>query len=133
MYQIIDNINDRSVLVLLDSIRDRNKRERQEYERLSNIYLDNDVYVSAIRSKFVKEGLMECIWPRLEIQKFGAVNQYPPQYLTTENGRKAITSGLFKSESLERRNSRIIKLVTLISSVIAAIGALWAIVKPLFC
>lgn len=133
MYQIIDNINDRSVLVLLDSIRDRNKRERQEYERLSNIYLDNDVYVSAIRSKFVKEGLMECIWPRPEIQKFGAVNQYPPQYLTTENGRKAITSGLFKSESLERRNSRIIKLVTLISSVIAAIGALWAIVKPLFC
>lgn len=133
MYQIIDNINDRSVLVLLDSIRDRNKRERQEYERLSNIYLDNDVYVSAIRSKFVKEGLMECIWPRPEIQKFGAVNQYPPQYLTTENGRKAITSGLFKSESQERRNSRIIKLVTLISSVIAAIGALWAIVKPLFC
>ena len=133
MYQIIDNINDRSVLVLLDSIRDRNKRERQEYERLSNIYLDNDVYVSAIRSKFVKEGLMECIWPRPEKQKFGAVNQYPPQYLTTENGRKAITSGLFKSESLERRNSRIIKLVTLISSVIAAIGALWAIVKPLFC
>ena len=133
MYQIIDNINDRSVLVLLDSIRDRNKRERQEYERLSNIYLDNDVYVSAIRSKFVKEGLMECIWPRPEIQKFGAVNQYPPQYLTTENGRKAITSGLFKSESLERRNSRIIKLVTLFSSVIAAIGALWAIVKPLFC
>jgi len=133
VYQIIDNINDRSVLVLLDSIRDRNKRERQEYERLSNIYLDNDVYVSAIRSKFVKEGLMECIWPRPEIQKFGAVNQYPPQYLTTENGRKAITSGLFKSESLERRNSRIIKLVTLISSVIAAIGALWAIVKPLFC
>ena len=133
MYQIIDNINDRSVLVQLDSIRDRNKRERQEYERLSNIYLDNDVYVSAIRSKFVKEGLMECIWPRPEIQKFGAVNQYPPQYLTTENGRKAITSGLFKSESLERRNSRIIKLVTLISSVIAAIGALWAIVKPLFC
>ena len=133
MYQIIDNINDRSVLVLLDSIRDRNKRERQEYERLSNIYLDNDVYVSAIRSKFVKEGLMEYIWPRPEIQKFGAVNQYPPQYLTTENGRKAITSGLFKSESLERRNSRIIKLVTLISSVIAAIGALWAIVKPLFC
>ena len=133
MYQIIDNINDRSVLVLLDSIRDRNKRERQEYERLSNIFLDNDVYVSAIRNKFVKEGLMECIWPRPEIQKFGAVNQYPPQYLTTENGRKAITSGLFKSESLERRNSRIIKLVTLISSVIAAIGALWAIVKPLFC
>lgn len=133
MYQIIDNINDRSVLVLLDSIRNRNKRERQEYVRLSNIYLDNDVYVSAIRSKFVKEGLMECIWPRPEIQKFGAVNQYPPQYLTTENGRKAITSGLFKSESLERRNSRIIKLVTLISSVIAAIGALWAIVKPLFC
>lgn len=133
MYQIIDNINDRSVLVLLDSIRDRNKRERQEYERLSNIYVDNDAYASAIRSKFVKEGLMECIWPRPEIQKFGAVNQYPPQYLTTENGRKAITSGLFKSESLERRNSRIIKLVTLISSVIAAIGALWAIVKPLFC
>ena len=133
MYQIIDNINDRSVLVLLDSIRVRNKRERQEYERLSNIYLDNDVYVSAIRSKFVKEGLMECIWPRPEIQKFGAVNQYPPQYLTTENGRKAITSGLFKSESLERRNSRIIKLITLISSIIAAIGALWAIVKPLFC
>lgn len=133
MYQIIDNINDRSVLVLLDSIRDRNKRERQEYERLSNIYLDNDVYVSAIRSKFVKEGLMECIWPRPEIQKFGAVNQYPPQYLTTEKGRKAITCGLFKSESLERRNSRIIKLITLISSIIAAIGALWAIVKPLFC
>lgn len=133
MYQIIDNINDRSVLVLLDSIRDRNKRERQEYERLSNIYVDNDAYASAIRSKFVKEGLMECIWPRPEIQRFGAVNQYPPQYLTTENGRKAITSGLFKSESLERRNSRIIKLVTLISSVIAAIGALWAIVKPLFC
>jgi hypothetical protein len=133
VYQIIDNINDRSVLVLLDSIRDRNKRERQEYERLSNIYVDNDAYASAIRSKFVKEGLMECIWPRPEIQKFGAVNQYPPQYLTTENGRKAITSGLFKSESLERRNSRIIKLVTLISSVIAAIGALWAIVKPLFC
>lgn len=133
MYQIIDNINDRSVLVLLDSIRDRNKRERQEYERLSNIYVDNDAYASAIRSKFVKEGLMECIWPRPEIQKFGAVNQYPPQYLTTENGRKAITSGLFKSEFLERRNSRIIKLVTLISSVIAAIGALWAIVKPLFC
>lgn len=133
MYQIIDNINDRSVLVLLDSIRDRNKRERQEYERLSNIYVDNDAYASAIRSKFVKEGLMECIWPRPEIQKFGAVNQYPPQYLTTENGRKAITSGLFKSESLERRNSRIIKLVTLFSSVIAAIGALWAIVKPLFC
>lgn len=96
-------------------------------------YVDNDAYASAIRSKFVKEGLMECIWPRPEIQKFGAVNQYPPQYLTTENGRKAITSGLFKSESLERRNSRIIKLVTLISSVIAAIGALWAIVKPLFC
>ena len=133
MYQIIDNINDRSVLVLLDSIRDRNKRERQEYERLSNIYLDNDVYVSAIRSKFVKEGLMECIWPRPEIQKFGAVNQYPPQYLTTEKGRKPITCGLFKSESLERRNSRIIKLITLISSIIAAIGALWAIVKPLFC
>ena len=119
--------------MLLDSIRDRNKRERQEYERLSNIYVDNDAYASAIRSKFVKEGLMECIWPRPEIQKFGAVNQYPPQYLTTENGRKAITSGLFKSESLERRNSRIIKLVTLFSSVIAAIGALWAIVKPLFC
>ena len=132
MYQIIDNINDRSVLVLLDSIRDRNKRERQEYERLSNIYVDNDAYASAIRSKFVKEGLMECIWPRPDMQKFGAVNKYPPQYFTTEKGRKAITSGLFKSESLERRNNKIIKLVTLISSVIAAIGALWAIVKPLF-
>ena len=131
MYQVIDNINDRSILVLLDSIRDRNKKERREFERLSNIYVDNDAYASAIRSKFVKEGLMECIWPRPEMQKFGAVNKYPPQYLTTEKGRKAITSGLFKSESLERRNSRIMKLVTLISSVIAAVGALWTLLKPI--
>lgn len=133
MCQIIDNINDRKVLVLLDSIRDRNKKERREYERLSTIYVDNEAYASAIRSKFVKEGLMECIWPRPEIQKFGAANKFPPQYLTTEKGRKAITSGLFKSESLERRNSRIMKVVTLISSVIAALGALWTLLKPLLC
>lgn len=133
MYQVIDNINDRKVLVLLDGIRDRNKREQREYERLYNIYVDNDSYASSIRSKFVKEGLMECIWPRPELQEFGAVSKYPPQYLTTDKGRKAVTSGLFKSESLDRRNSRIVKLVTLISSVIAAIGALWALLKPLFC
>ncbi len=119
--------------MLLNGIRNRNKKEKREYERLSNIYVDNNAYASAISSKFVKDGLMECIWPRIEMQEFGAVNKYPPQYLTTEKGRKAITNGLFKSESLERRNSRIIKLVTLFSSVIAAIGALWAIVKPLFC
>lgn len=131
MYQVIDNINDRKVLVLLDNIRDRNKKEQREYERLSNIYVDNEAYASAIKSKFVKEGLMECIMPLPERGKFGAEYKYPPQYLTTEKGRKAVTNGLFKSESLERRNGKITKLVTLISSVIAAIGALCALLKPL--
>lgn len=131
MYQIIDNVNDRSVLVLLENIRDRNKKEQREYERLSDIYVDNDAYASAIKSKFVKEGLMECIWPRPELHKFGENDKYPPQYLTTDKGRKAITNGLFKSESLERQNGKITKLVTLISSVIAAIGALWSLLKPL--
>ena len=132
MYEDINNVNDRSLLVLLENIRDRSRKENRIYERLSKIYVNNEVYNSKICSRFVKEGLMECIWPRPDMQKFGAVNKYPPQYFTTEKGRKAITSGLFKSESLERRNSKIIKIVTLISSVIAAIGALWAIVKPLF-
>lgn len=132
MCRVVDNINDRRILVLLDCIRDRNKKEQREYVRLSNIYVDNDAYSSAIKSKFVKEGLMECIWPRPELQEFGANYKYPPQYLTTDKGRKAITNGLYKSESLERRNGRIVKLVTLFSSVIAAIGALWTLLKPLF-
>ena len=131
MYEDINNVNDRSLLVLLENIRDRNKKENRMYKRLSKIYVNNEVYNSAICSRFVKEGLMECIWPRPEMQKFGAVNKYPPQYLTTEKGRKAITSGLFKSESLARRDSRIIKLVTLISSVIAAVGVLVTIIKAL--
>ena len=132
MYEDINNVNDRSLLVLLENIRDRNKKENRMYERLSKIYVNNDAYNSTICSRFVKEGLMECIMPLPEMGKFGAEHKYPPQYLTTEKGRKAITSGLFKSESLERRNSRIVKLVTLISSVIAAVGALWALLKPIF-
>lgn len=132
LYEDINNVNDRSLLVLLENIRDRNKKENRMYERLSKIYVNNEAYNSTICSRFVKEGLMECIWPRPEIQEFGAVNKYPPQYLTTEKGRQAITSGLFKSESLERRNSRIMRLITLISSIIAAVGALWTLLKPIF-
>ena len=131
LYEDINNVNDRSLLVLLENIRDRNKKENRMYERLSKIYVNNEVYNSTICSKFVKEGLMECIMPLPEMGKFGAEHKYPPQYLTTEKGRKAITSGLFKSESLERRNSRIVKLVTLISSIIAAVGALWTLLKPI--
>lgn len=132
-YEDINNVNDRSLLVLLENIRNRNKKENRMYKRLSKIYVNNQAYYSTISSRFVKEGLMDCIWPRPEITEFGAVNKFPPQYLTTEKGRKAITNGLFKSESIEIRNSRIIKLVTLISSIVVAIGALWAIVYPLFC
>ncbi len=133
LYEDINNVNDRSLLVLLEKIRDRNKKENRIYKRLSKIYVNNQVYNSTISSRLVKEGLMDCILPRPEITKFGAVYKYPPQYLTTEKGRKAIANGLFKSESMEMRNSRIRKLVTLISSIVAAIGALWAIVYPLFC
>ena len=131
MYEDINNVNDRSLLVLLENIRDRDKKENRMYERLSKIYVNNEVYNSTICSRFVKEGLMDCIMPLPEMGKFGAEHKYPPQYLTTEKGRKAITSGLFKSESLERRNSRIVKLVTLISSIIAAVGALWTLLKPI--
>ena len=59
MYEDINNVNDRSLLVLLENIRDRNKKENRMYERLSKIYVNNEVYNSTICSRFVKEGLME--------------------------------------------------------------------------
>ena len=36
MYQIIDNVNDRSVLVLLENIRDRNKKEQRKYDNFQH-------------------------------------------------------------------------------------------------
>lgn len=66
MYQIldnIDNINDRSILVLLDSVRERNKKERREYERLSNIWIRGRFFDYAIKQNTNK------IIPRIICQK----------------------------------------------------------------
>ena len=127
MYQVIDNINDRKVLVLLDNIRDRNKREQREYERLSKIYVDNNAFVSIIRSKFVKDGLIECILPRPVMGKYGAEYKYPPQYLTTEIGRKAITSGLYQSESKARFYKKVVTVLTIIGGLGIMGGIKWLV------
>lgn len=119
----IDNINDRTLLILLEYTRNRNKKEKRLYERLSKIYVNNKSYERFMRGGLVKDGLLECIMPIPKHGKYGIEYTEEPIYLTTEKGRKSIVNGLFPSESKAIRIKIIIKWGTLIAAVITALCA----------
>lgn len=120
MNEEIDNVNDRTLLILLEYTRNRNKKERYMYERLSKIYVNNKSFERYMRGGLVKDGLWECIMPIPKHGIFGIEYTEEPIYLTTEKGREAIVNGLFPSESKAIRIKNIIKWGTLIAAIITA-------------
>ena len=111
-YKEIDNINDRTNLVLLTHIKNKGRRFKKLEKKLSDKYPDNILYERVIVDRMKSIGLIKIANTEMGVDEFRQ-----PYYLhsaelrydcVTEKGIEALKNRLFPSELREKTiNKRI--------------------------
>lgn len=135
-YNSIDNINDRTILVLLKYKKEKTRKERKLYEKLSKTYVDNFNFEFPIISNLEELGYMSVTNNEIRRDEYGRPvllhPDLPQERYTTELFNWATAFVKFPSETRKKTFDKRFRYWQLIGIIIAAIGGLITIWNFLF-
>lgn len=135
-YKEIDNINDRTNLVLLNHIKNKGRRFKKLEKKLSDKYPDNILYERVIVDRMRSIDLMKVANTEMRVNKLG--QPYPLHSAelrydcVTEKGIEALKNRLFPSELREKTINKRLRRLQAIGIGISAIGGLVTILSFLY-
>lgn len=135
-YKEIDNMNDRTNLVLFNRIKSKGRRFKKLEKKLSDKYPDNILYERVIVDRMKAIDLMKVTNTEMDVDGFGQ-----PYYLhsaelrydcVTEKGIETLKNGLFPSELRKKTVNKRLRRLQAIGIGISAIGGLIIILSFLY-
>jgi len=127
-YNSIDNVNDRTILVLLKYKKEKTRKERKLFEKLSKTYVDNFNFEFSIISKLEELGYMSVTNNEIRRDEYGRPillhPDLPHEHYTTELFNWATIFVKFPSETRKKTFDKRFRYWQLIGIIIAAIGGL---------
>lgn len=135
-YKEIDNINDRTNLVLLNHIKNKGRRFKKLEKKLSDKYPDNILYERVIVDRMKSIDLMKVANTEMGVDELGRPYYLHPAELrydcATRKGIEALKNGLFPSELRKKTVNKRIRRLQAIGIGISAIGGLVTILSFLY-
>lgn len=131
----IDNVNDRTNLVLLKLKRDKTRKDHSLLKKLTFLYPDNETFETKIIKNLRSRGLISTT--NTEGRYLNGVWTYnnpdlPKEDYTTKKGIKSLDAHLFPSEFRKELFDKRFKKWQIIGISIAAIGGLLTILSFIY-
>lgn len=127
-YKSIDNINDRTILVLLKYKKEKTRKEQKLFEKLSKAYVNNFNFEFPIISKLKELGYMSVTNNEIRRDEYGRPAylhpDLPHEHYTTELFNWTTIFIKFPSETRKEAADKRFRYWQLIGIVIAATGGL---------
>lgn len=127
-YNSIGNVNDRTILVLLKYKKEKTRKERKLYEKLSKTYVDNFNFEFSIISKLEELGYISVTNNEIRRDEYGRAvllhPDLPHEHYTTKLFNWATIFVKFPSETRKETLNKRFRYWQLIGIIISAIGGL---------